>query len=237
MTDQPASLDLDDIEARVNAATDGPWGFYDGETYADVAADMQVTSPGSYNYREKIARLEDENYWDDGDHEDHDDSRAPEQMAANAAFIAHAREDVPALIAEIRRLRDELADARAQALRDAAEICDEAGAVYGSRGANDAAGAAFALMERFQRKANEAEYAATPCSVAACEPGGEPCSTHERLMAHGEGDHELCEPDCAAPIPCDRCKGTGVDPEHSAADGIDGPAYLEPCSACQLAAP
>jgi hypothetical protein len=107
--------------------------------------------------------------------------------------------DVPALIDTVRRLRRELADARAQALRDAVEICDETGAVYGSRGANDAAGAAFALMERFQRKANEAEYVATPCSVGGCEPGGEPCSTHERLMAHGEGDHELCGPDCTAP--------------------------------------
>jgi hypothetical protein len=85
---------------------------------------------------------------------------------------------------------------RAAVLREAADICDEAGAVYGSRGANDAAGAAFALMERFQRKANEAEYVTTPCSVGGCEPGGEPCSTHERLMAHAEGDHELCAPDC-----------------------------------------
>jgi hypothetical protein len=86
---------------------------------------------------------------------------------------------------------------RAAVLREAADICDEAGAIYGSRGANDAAGAAFALMERFQRKANEAEYVATPCdSMNPCEDGGEPCHVHERLMAHGEGDHELCAPDC-----------------------------------------
>ncbi|WP_086780034.1 hypothetical protein [Streptomyces griseus] len=41
--------------------------------------------------------------------------------------------------------------------------------------------------------ADEAEYVATPCSFGACEPGGEPCTTHERLMAHAEGDHELCD--------------------------------------------
>lgn len=31
---------------------------------------------------------------------------------------------------------------------------------------------------------------------------------------------------------CPRCNGTAIDPEHSAADGIDGPAYLEPCIGC-----
>lgn len=110
MTSPLTAQQLDEIQARANAATKGPWGFYDGDNYADVAADMQVTSPGSYNYREKIARLEDENYWDDAAHEDDDESRASEQMAANAAFIAHAREDVPALLAEVRRLTAELTE-------------------------------------------------------------------------------------------------------------------------------
>ena len=93
---------------------------------------------------------------------------------------------------------------RAQAFAEAAEICDEAGAVYAERGADDpnggasvAAGALAALMERFQRKVNEAQYVATPCdSMSPCEDGGEPCHIHERLMAHGEGDHDLCGPDC-----------------------------------------
>lgn len=100
---------------------------------------------------------------------------------------------------------DELADlarehapgmVRADMLREVADICDEAGAAYASKALNDQADGAFTLMERFLRKANEAEYVATPCSVGGCEPGGEPCSTHERLMAHAEGDHELCAPDC-----------------------------------------
>ena len=101
----PTGQQLDEIQARANAATRGPWGFYDGDNYAEVAADMQVTSPGSCNYRERVARLEDEDYWDDQAHDGDDEERAPEQMAANAAFIAHAREDVPALLAEVRRLR------------------------------------------------------------------------------------------------------------------------------------
>ncbi|MGW7726269.1 hypothetical protein ACWGJ6_23405 [Streptomyces canus] len=86
---------------------------------------------------------------------------------------------------------------RADALREAADICDEAGAVYASKDLNDHADVAYRLMERFQRKANEAEYVATPCdSMNPCEDGGEPCHIHERLMAHAEGDHELCGPDC-----------------------------------------
>jgi hypothetical protein len=85
---------------------------------------------------------------------------------------------------------------RAVLLREAADECDEAGAAYTARALNDHAGGAFALMETFLRKADEAEYVATPCSAGGCEPGGEPCDTHERLMAHAEGDHELCERDC-----------------------------------------
>lgn len=81
----------------------------------------------------------------------------------------------------------------AAVLRAVANECDRAGGMYASRGLVDQAGAAFALMESFQRAADLAEYVATRCSVAACEPGGEPCLTHERLMAHAEGDHELCD--------------------------------------------
>jgi len=88
---------------------------------------------------------------------------------------------------------------RVAVLREAADDCDEAGGKYASRALNEHAAAAFDLMEYFQRKANEVEYAATLCDFAACEPGGEPCSTHERLMAHAEGDHELCAPDCGTP--------------------------------------
>jgi hypothetical protein len=93
---------------------------------------------------------------------------------------------------------------RVAILREVADECDEAGAAYTGRAQNEHAGAAFTLMETFLRKANEAEYAATPCDFVACEPGGEPCSTHERLMAHAEGEHELCAPDCgstASPTP------------------------------------
>ncbi len=88
---------------------------------------------------------------------------------------------------------------RAAGWLDAAAECDKAGGAYAERGANDSAGAAFALMETFLRKAGEAEYVATPCSLVPCEDGGEACDVHERLMGHAEGDHELCAPDCGGP--------------------------------------
>ncbi|GHH87885.1 hypothetical protein [Streptomyces capitiformicae] len=111
----------------------------------------------------------------------------------------------PEWLAEEARLHDPEAAVsvpppapRADAWLDAAAECNKAGGAYAERGAVDAAGAAFALMDAFLRKAGEAEYVATPCDFVACEPGGEPCSVHERLMAHAEGDHELCAPDCGA---------------------------------------
>ncbi|MFG3311810.1 hypothetical protein ACGF0C_07600 [Streptomyces albidoflavus] len=137
---------LAEIAARAEAATAGPWGFYDGDNYADVAADLKMTGRGSYScrqqvarledesyWRQQVARLEDESYWEDPAHEDDDEEPASEQMAADAAFIAHAREDVPALVAEVKRLRAELADrpTRAEVLRQAAPEMDAIAHEYG----------------------------------------------------------------------------------------------------------
>ncbi|NUP15464.1 MAG: hypothetical protein HOZ81_05040 [Streptomyces sp.] len=106
-------------------------------------------------------------------------------------------ERAEARVAELEKPAAVLAVDRADVLREVADICDEAGASYAAKELNDQAGVAFALMERFQRKADEAEYVATPCDpMVPCEDGGEPCRIHERLMAHAEGEHELCEPDC-----------------------------------------
>jgi hypothetical protein len=43
---------------------------------------------------------------------------------ADAAFIAHARTDVEALAAEVRRMREQLARARYEAFADCAKIAD-----------------------------------------------------------------------------------------------------------------
>lgn len=114
MTNTPnrPDLDLNAIEQRAAAATPGPWGFYDGSNYADLAADLTMSSSSSYSYRQRVARLEDEDHWDDPAHEDHDEAQAHAQMAANAAFIAAARTDVPEMASEIRRLRAALKEIR-----------------------------------------------------------------------------------------------------------------------------
>lgn len=103
MTDE---LDLDTIEARVNAATEGPWEAEVGEgievnagtarTVWNDAGDVG-TPAKSWRSTDRILEVSDAEY--DLPDEDY------EIVAANAEFIAHARTDVPALIAEVRRLR------------------------------------------------------------------------------------------------------------------------------------
>lgn len=78
------SIDLDAIRAREAAATPGPW-FDDGqEIYTESEHDWVAETLDIDN---------------------------PKSTAANAQFIAHAREDIPGLLAEVDRLRAELAAA------------------------------------------------------------------------------------------------------------------------------
>jgi hypothetical protein len=88
--------ELDAIEARAREARPGPWGF---ELAVDPIANdhpwVQLIAPGG----EVIA----------GD-------IPHEETERDFAFIAHARTDIPALIAEVRRLREALMDAE-QGLR------------------------------------------------------------------------------------------------------------------------
>jgi hypothetical protein len=81
-------LDLDQIEARANAATPGPWCTDSWEIYQD-----SEYQPGISFWIGETCRADEEN-----------DGRA------DAEFVAAARTDVPAMAAEIRRLRAELAD-------------------------------------------------------------------------------------------------------------------------------
>lgn len=76
----PEPLDLEPIKARERDATIGPW----------IREQNDKHGIGSVLIR----------------HRQHDNiSFAVEADAADATFIAHARADVPALIAEIERLR------------------------------------------------------------------------------------------------------------------------------------
>lgn len=88
-------LDLDAIEKRASAATEGPWllgdGFSDESNDAD---DWAIRTPSGFLCASP----------DDGVRGSHD--------FRDATFIVHAREDVPALVAEVRRLREENANRR-----------------------------------------------------------------------------------------------------------------------------
>lgn len=66
------------IEARVRAATDGPWT---DELAPSVGGGFDIIARGA---RDRIGRVY--------------------TMEADAAFIASARQDVPRLVAEVRRL-------------------------------------------------------------------------------------------------------------------------------------
>lgn len=87
------ALDLAAIEARANAATPGPWQR--DERYVVGGEDIPGSRPGG----EVIAQAQPTlSAWREYE---------LSQRVANAEFIAHAREDVPALVAEVRRLRAE----------------------------------------------------------------------------------------------------------------------------------
>ena len=72
---------LDAIRGRVNDATSGPWGCYGDGAH-------EVFDAGEYS---------------DGDRGEV--VAAVIDKLSDAVFIAHAREDIPALLAEVERLR------------------------------------------------------------------------------------------------------------------------------------
>jgi len=92
---------LTNIETRANAATPGPWELYEGygpHFYAYLRG-SHLQGIGTLNF---------------GDGEAAD---------ADRAFVLHAREGVPALLAEIRRLRDRVAELETYATGCDAEGC------------------------------------------------------------------------------------------------------------------
>jgi hypothetical protein len=123
--ERPTPERLEEIRAREGAATKGPWDLYEGGGYLDIAADLEDTGCG-YRARRQIVSFDDEPLDNDPAHAEWDEEDDRQQILADAAFIAHAREDVPALLAEIDRLkaenaeliqqRDRIADDTAKAL-------------------------------------------------------------------------------------------------------------------------
>jgi hypothetical protein len=101
-------VDLDAVEQRLAAATPGPWGTYEfgGDTLIEIAAGLEETGTG-YRARREICRLEDEPLDNDPAHLEWTAEEDWAQVQADATFIAHARTDVEAMAAEIRRLRQQ----------------------------------------------------------------------------------------------------------------------------------
>lgn len=78
-------IDLAAIKARVEAATPGPWEAQD---------DGEIFAPEQDGWWPSVVRAD----------------MSTAASAEDAAFIASAREDVPALVAEVERLRGEVAE-------------------------------------------------------------------------------------------------------------------------------
>ena len=87
MTDPMTAAELDAIEQRAHAATEGPWeaGTGDGDPRPHVWTSRSTGCVAHITYVVP---------------NDYGDVRPDD-----AEFIAHARDDVPALLAEVRRLR------------------------------------------------------------------------------------------------------------------------------------
>ena len=132
-----AMLDLDTIEARAAAATLGPWKFY---TPSEHKRDFRIAALGVLPSCDAEVRVP---IWNGGyvcrltrSHPTGADGGLPPRKE-DAAFIAHARADVPALVAEVRRLRQQVElmrqgvyteeEALADALAATEDGIDEAG--------------------------------------------------------------------------------------------------------------
>jgi hypothetical protein len=80
-------LDLDAIEARVEAADPAPWYLSDLDTAWE-------------DHKPVIARL------DSSVITRHEPSHPPTLSSPNVQFVLHARTDIPALVAELRAARE-----------------------------------------------------------------------------------------------------------------------------------
>lgn len=107
--------DLEAIKARAEAATPGPWDSRRSE-WADDPDLMTVDGEPAGDP-----------WWVHHDGWIDADDTGLFMSEADAAFIAHARTDVPALVAEVERLRDVVAALEAENARLRCPDCDGQG--------------------------------------------------------------------------------------------------------------
>lgn len=96
---------LEEIRARAEAATKGPWSLDHNDTY--VAADKE---PPEHDWYWISGSMEEPSDGYFAEHSD-EDMRGPELVVQNnCRFIAHSRSDIPFLLAEVERLKSELSE-------------------------------------------------------------------------------------------------------------------------------
>lgn len=91
MTTEPEAVDLEVVRGRADVATPGPWRTQDAHA-------------GEHCYEYPVLAG---NGWDSIAHGFSQESDADAQVVADMEFIAAARSDIPALVAEVERLRSE----------------------------------------------------------------------------------------------------------------------------------
>ena len=95
-------LDLDEIRRATEAATEGPWEYGDVDSIAGGSLYGGGWMIASVDWENDLPRSTGSPLLDS-------DFRTPAVADANGAFIAGARSWVPALVAEVERLRAALA--------------------------------------------------------------------------------------------------------------------------------
>ncbi len=106
-----AMFDLEAIKARIEAATTGPWtheiGEYSGDNWLIGSLYLGTgLDNNTHTVHVTTDHIHASELWGEG-------------AGGDADFIAHAREDVPALVAEVERLQ-----AEAEAVREKVEWYD-----------------------------------------------------------------------------------------------------------------
>lgn len=191
------AVDLDTIEARADAATPGPWTLDIGDRastgsahyFVRTVADhprMDGAGPpcprsvawlcgglGESRYRRVITA---------------EDYRRDPGIEADARFLAHARADVPALVAEVRRLR--AAIARWVACDDATMGTPEAAEI-------DAAETALVVIARDAGAAVAGTHAATLARHDAIRADRDALARIVRAVAAEGPGHDDCAANCA----------------------------------------
>lgn len=160
---------LDEIEARADAATEGPW-----EWHPYMGSGATLAKPNHLFHEVNILKTTDD--WP--------------PVADDAEFIAAARTDVPQLVAEVRRLLAENDRLREDARAFAATLD------FGD-GITEPAATLADLLEPVQQAFFEAnEHQECP---AICEPCGEPLARATCDKCHGSGclpNAELAHLEC-----------------------------------------